>query len=337
MNARSEGPHIRRRPRRLILPLVLGVVLMLSLFAGVAQAEDGYKFGLDAHQPFSDPEAQALHQVPPGMKIITAYIAVGNRLPQPLPFRLEDLVLGDENGRPYRKHVTPIWVPPLSDGDLGADEVVGGYVSWLVPFSVWPVTVSYTPPDAWGHGLGQGWLMGVFADVRAGDRYFRQIGQLKYRGAVGGYGDGTFRPNSPILRAQFAKILMHAASADGTADFSYPTGYLEAAESRGFLTGGPDDGMDRLTRLEAARAVALLGADLLSPPPADYRLPFTDVPQSARDAVALLVFNKIIDGTGSRTFSPWATLSRGQSAKMVARLLDPVPPENAPVLDSSTR
>jgi hypothetical protein len=72
----------------------------------------------------------------------------------------------------------------------------------------------------------------------------------------------------------------------------------------------------------------------LSPPPEGYTLPFTDVPASAREELALLAYHEIASGTASGTFAPNAFASRGQIAKLIALTLDPATPSPwAPIPD----
>ena len=50
-----------------------------------------------------------------------------------------------------------------------------------------------------------------FADVPAGSPFYPYIRTIACRGVVGGYADGTFRPGSPITRAQVTKYIVNAA------------------------------------------------------------------------------------------------------------------------------
>lgn len=46
----------------------------------------------------------------------------------------------------------------------------------------------------------------AFSDVSVSHEYAQGIRDLSARGIINGYPDGTFRPNAPVLRAQFAKM-----------------------------------------------------------------------------------------------------------------------------------
>lgn len=58
----------------------------------------------------------------------------------------------------------------------------------------------------------EGWEDGWFSDVGGCHSYYPAILYMKDFGIVEGYADGTFRPESPINRAEFTKILMHAVA-----------------------------------------------------------------------------------------------------------------------------
>ncbi len=286
-------------------------------------SDGGFTIGFDIDQPFHDVDAPSQ----PGMKILTSYVAVGNRLDTPLPFSLKDLVLGDPYGNTYQTTITPIWKPALAIDVIGANEVVGGYVSWEVPFYVWPYAVSFRPEGR--QGLGRGWQMPVYSDVNSGYRFYWEIGALKYRGTIGGYSDGTFRPDKPILREQFAKMILLASSPDGTSKLSYPDGFFAQAVKQALLPSGKSARIPA-TRLEVAVAVGKIGQLHLKPTPDGYKLPFTDVPTAAQGLLALLASNGVISGTSATTFSPDAPCTRGQAARMVQLMLNPERPTNAP-------
>ena len=45
-----------------------------------------------------------------------------------------------------------------------------------------------------------------FSDVKPGDWYHTAVATMVQAGVITGYGDGTFRPNAPITRGEFAAI-----------------------------------------------------------------------------------------------------------------------------------
>ncbi len=93
--------------------------------------------------------------------------------------------------------------------------------------------------------------MSPFPDVPTYHNYFRAIYELTQRGVVNGQTDGTFGPDGPVMRAQFAKMAcgalgiaatesMVAAFQDLGADDPaslYPHDYIAAAAAQGIMRG----------------------------------------------------------------------------------------------------
>ncbi len=290
-------------------------------------------FGFDVRQPFIDHDAtQALGD--PAYKIVTTWVAIGNRQSVPLSFKLSDLTLIDaydqlayRGVRPeqynYTETVTPIWTPALKEGTIAPGAIEGGYVSWKVPWYVWPQEVFYAFKGKGGGGGGQGWMTPIFPDLNAGNRFYLSIGKLLYRGVVDVPKDEDFRPEAAITVADFAKMVVIAAAPYNRATFSSPAGYIEEAARTGFATWGSKTASSTLTRLEVALAVAVLAKETLTAPPAGYKFPLTDVPQSAESDLALLTYNGVVAGTTAISFSPADACSRGQACRMLALVLDP--------------
>ena len=87
------------------------------------------------------------------------------------------------------------------------------------------------------------------SDIRTGDWYANTVGYAVQRGIVSGYPDGSFKPNKPITRAEFAAIASRFdALAQGNAiAFSdlAPShwGYnaIRSAATKGWISGYPDN------------------------------------------------------------------------------------------------
>ncbi|PIV90292.1 hypothetical protein COW46_03370 [Candidatus Gracilibacteria bacterium CG17_big_fil_post_rev_8_21_14_2_50_48_13] len=119
-------------------------------------------------------------------------------------------------------------------------------------------------PDPYGSGAPK-----TFPDVRSADWFAPVIGMASAQGWVTGYPDGTFRPNTPVNRAEALKILFSAslvpleknpASMTFTdvhaKDWFYT--YVASAASRGFIQGRSTATFapsGSLTRGEAAKLV----------------------------------------------------------------------------------
>ena len=106
-----------------------------------------------------------------------------------------------------------------------------------------------------------------FSDVSADKWYNNAVSTLCHMGVLGGYSDGTFRPNAPITRAEFAKIAVSFTQANGSAVYSYFTDvkttdwfapYVTAAKDSSLIEGYSDGSFkpeNRITRAEACTIV----------------------------------------------------------------------------------
>ena len=188
----------------------------------------------------------------------------------------------------------------------------------------------------------------VLRDVPA-HTYADSIEQLVEQGIIQGYADGTFRPNQPINRAEFLKILMLAVygkeSFEGTqeqssspcfADF-YATAqwfYSHActAKQRGIINGYPDGTFrgEATVNLAEALKMSLLAWDLplrRSPPEADeaeWYDPYMDAEASGE------VFRTI-------KREPAALLTRGEAAELLIRLGQPIQTVRADALEQQVQ
>ncbi len=88
----------------------------------------------------------------------------------------------------------------------------------------------------------------TFKDVKAKDWYADPVAYASYRGIVSGYPDGTFKPNAPISRAEFASIAARFADLTKTEPLSFSDvakgnwayNSIAKASSQGWLSGYPD-------------------------------------------------------------------------------------------------
>ena len=118
-----------------------------------------------------------------------------------------------------------------------------------------------------------------FSDVNRGDWYNTAISTMAALGILDGYSDGTFRPNEPITRAEFAAIAARfdENAASGSASFSDLSGHWAAGEiSKAYQNGwvtGYSDGTFRPDRsITRAEAVTLINRVLERELPEDAEL-----------------------------------------------------------------
>ena len=136
-----------------------------------------------------------------------------------------------------------------------------------------------------------------FSDVKSSDWYGTTVATLADMGIVKGYEDGTFRPNAPITRAEFAAIATRFF--DETGATYEPGTFTDVTGSEWFagaimdavnlgLIGGYEDGTVRPNNnITRAEACAIVNRTLGRVPDADHLLPedemktWPDNPESA--------------------------------------------------------
>jgi uncharacterized protein YkwD len=180
----------------------------------------------------------------------------------------------------------------------------------------------------------------TFSDVGSGTLYAAEIELLAERGAVNGYGDGTFAPYNLVTRQQFAKMIVltlgykvsplsacgftDVESQLGTGDPLYPAGYIAVCAAAGITRGKTPttfDPYDHITRAQLITMVARAAG--LTDPPDSYVPPFGDFspdhyPWAARAAYAGLLDGLV--GMGPN-FDFWAPATRAEVCLLLSGLL----------------
>lgn len=145
---------------------------------------------------------------------------------------------------------------------------------------------------------------------------------------VHGFSDGTFRPNEPITREQFAVILARTLNlnvqhnespfADVPTDTIY-SGSIRKLTDMGIINGFPDGlfyPKEKVTRLQAA--TMLNRAFQISYMEDSYF--FTDV-DAHNTHIKALYFNGITNGMSETEFGPSYPITRGQASIFIYRIL----------------
>jgi S-layer homology domain len=176
-----------------------------------------------------------------------------------------------------------------------------------------------------------------FSDVHPTDYFYEPVRWLYCRGAISGYGDGTFRPYNMTTRAQLAKIVVLA---EGWPIYTPPTptfrdvpanhtfyAVIETAYNHGIISGyqcGPNcleylPG-NNVTRAQLCKIIVLAENWKITPP----KVPtFRDVPREdpfygyIETAYAHNIISGYTCGTGCREFRPGNNATRGQICKIV--------------------
>jgi hypothetical protein len=208
-------------------------------------------------------------------------------------------------------------------------EVGGGFFTENFPYQL---SIS-----TGGEPLGPG----EFSDV-AGSPYETAIYDLADRGIITGFEDHTFRPDNPVSRQQFAKMIVKTldlavtgsevcpfadvGGAVGTDPF-YPDKYVAVCAAHGITQGKTASTFapyDNITRQQLISMVAR-AADLPEPP-SDYVPPFaegqfypTEHYQNARKAA----YAGLLDGLQGMgpSYNFFAASTRGECAQLLYNLL----------------
>ncbi|PID01612.1 Parasporal protein [Sporosarcina sp. P2] len=176
-----------------------------------------------------------------------------------------------------------------------------------------------------------------FPDVPDSKHFAEAVNDLASRNIIGGYPDGTFRPNDSITRGQAAAIIVKMTKLSTTnikdpkfKDVSTANGYYKAIAvlaEKGVINGygdgrfGPNDS---ITRAQMA-SIIIKAFELPLYRDPDYG--FKDVvhKNGHRDGIYSLYQLGLTTGTSPTTFSPNATITRGQAAKLLKAAEDVKP------------
>mgnify|MGYP000211586958 FL=1 len=119
-----------------------------------------------------------------------------------------------------------------------------------------------------------------YSDVASGAWYNSAVSTLTNAGILTGYEDGTFRPNAPITRAEFATIaarFYHAPEVTGDAfpDIfgSWARVYINRAAALGLVRGYPDGTFRPNTEITRAEVMEIINNVLFRTPDKEHFLP----------------------------------------------------------------
>jgi hypothetical protein len=176
----------------------------------------------------------------------------------------------------------------------------------------------------------------VFSDVSTSYWGYNAISNLSGKGIVSGYPDGTFKPDTPITRAEFATMLVKALGlnttgttgqfTDVTADAWY-YGAVNAAASANLVSGTGDNQFAPnalITREQMAVMVTnALGTKAPATDGTELNV-FSDSSSVSSWAVTGMeeaVKADIVGGMTTDTLAPQADATRAQAAAMIYKLL----------------
>ena len=180
---------------------------------------------------------------------------------------------------------------------------------------------------------------GSFRDVTRGHWAFASVERAAELGLVTGYSDGTFRPDTPVTRAQFVLMLWRmcgkpaaakaASFADASADWYQDA--LSWAVEKGYVNGLSDTRFGPDAPITRQQAMAILfrlnggqsGSEQMLT--GVYEQTFTDsgtIASWAKDATWWAVYHELVSGVGGSRIAPEANASRAQIAAILLRYAD---------------
>lgn len=168
-----------------------------------------------------------------------------------------------------------------------------------------------------------------FSDI-TGHWASSDIMALTSKGLIGGYPDGTFRPDAIITRAEFSALLVRALKLPERSDSAFPdtvghwaAGSLATARMYRVANGYPDGRAhpdEPLTRAE----MAVMLSNALHPAPGGPD--FSDTSNHwANSEIRKIAGYKLMSGYPDGTFAPDAAATRAEAASVIARVLANLP------------
>jgi len=163
------------------------------------------------------------------------------------------------------------------------------------------------------------------------------IGKLIELGVINGYGDGTFRPDNTITRAEFSTIVRKAFKYDEAEGNSFEdtSNHWAKNEVHTLVVSGVIDKAEygdlympdkNITRIEMAKMIVRavgLGEQAVDMAGNDTRfIDNTDIPSADRGYIIIASDKGIINGYPDLTFKPYGEATRAEASTMVINALD---------------
>lgn len=173
----------------------------------------------------------------------------------------------------------------------------------------------------------------AFDDVAADHWAYDYITELSGKGIINGYGDGTFRPESNITRAELTAVICRAMGpaepdAPSAAVFTdvrageWYSPYIAWASGAGYVTGYPDGTFlpdENITREDICVILARTAGAQDAPAP-DFA-DSAEISDYAVFGVGLMRSMGIINGKENNRFDPQAPATRAEVSKMISKMI----------------
>ncbi len=170
----------------------------------------------------------------------------------------------------------------------------------------------------------------IFADIRRTDPNYEAIKYLKDHDIINGYGDGTFRPNQTVNRAEALKMLMLAFNVDVGGPFelnftdvdksAWYASTLSTAVARGIVKGYDDGTFKPGNTVNRAEYIKVLFAANNIQPNSEITKPYDDVSLDQWFAGYAFLANKMNLLDPDKNFNPAGGMTRAGVAKTIYRM-----------------
>ena len=252
-------------------------------------------------------------------------------------FRLVDAVLADPDGKSLSATYS---LPALITQDIGSESTgSAGGTTEMPDKPADDEKQDEDKKDDDGEKPEEETQPASFRDVTRGHWAFASVERAAELGLVTGYSDGTFRPDTPVTRAQFVLMLWRmcgkpaaakaASFADASADWYQDA--LSWAVEKGYVNGLSDTRFGPDAPITRQQAMAILfrlnggqsGTELTLT--GIYEQTFADsttIASWAKDATWWAVYHELVSGVGGSRIAPEANASRAQIAAILLRYAD---------------
>ena len=172
-----------------------------------------------------------------------------------------------------------------------------------------------------------------FSDIENhwGKRYILSLAE---KGIISGYDDNTFRPDKPVIRAEFVKLVLNALNITGSSDKKFNDvsendwyfEYISRAVGAGIITGSDDNNVypeREISREDASVIIYRNIKDKVNFPNKTFS--FKDgeeISDYCIEAVNDMAYAGIISGKGSNKFYPLDTMTRAEAAALISNTID---------------
>lgn len=171
----------------------------------------------------------------------------------------------------------------------------------------------------------------LYSDVIVSNWFISSLHQLQQEKIIGGYPDGTFKPNRAVTRAELAAMIGRTLKLDGTKRQTvfpdvhqqlFASGFIQTAQEIGLITGYPDGTFrpnNPVTREEVA--VFMTRAFHLTKTTNDS-FPDVDPKHYTFSAIQRTVGEGIATGYPDGTYRPKQAVTRAELTTFLARALN---------------